>query len=43
MPYKADTATTGTITERDGRAEKISKTKSKYIKTPPYKSYDGVR
>lgn len=43
MPYKADKAITGITIEREGRLEKISKTKSKYILTPPYKSYDGVR
>lgn len=43
MPYKADKATTGIMIEREGRFEKISKTKSKYIVTPPYKSNDGVR
>lgn len=43
MPYKADKATTGIIIDKFGRLEKISKTKSKYIKTPPYKSFDGVR
>lgn len=37
MPYKADKATTGIIIDKFGRLEKISKTKSKYIKTPPYK------
>jgi hypothetical protein len=38
MPYKAETATTGTRIDKEGRSEKISKTKSKYIRYTTIKS-----